>query len=160
MLAFFDVRVGEVAGLTLEDLNWQEPALRVAGKWGRILILPMPVDVGETLVEYLQIRTAEPGERGVCIRTLSPFKALNRVGIDPENLIAMDRQRNSAQDKSCIRTKRENYRDTSSDVVAVPNAGQSAVTVDPHIRPPIVALQDSECKRCLNPPVSSNDRAI
>lgn len=81
MLARLGVRAGEVAGLTLEDINWQEPALRVVGKGGRILILPIPVDVGETLVDYLRVRTAEPGERAVFIRSLPPFKALNRVGI-------------------------------------------------------------------------------
>lgn len=81
MLARLGVRVGEIAGLTLEDINWRELALRVVGMAGRVLILPMPVDVGETLVEYLRIRTAQPGERGVFIRSLPPFKALNRVGI-------------------------------------------------------------------------------
>lgn len=81
MLARLGVRVGEIAGLTLEDISWRESTLRVVGKGGRVLILPMPVDVGETLVEYLRIRSAEPGERGVFIRSLPPFKALNRVGI-------------------------------------------------------------------------------
>jgi integrase/recombinase XerD len=81
MLARLGVRVGEVAGLTLDDINWREPSLRVVGKGGRVLILPMPVDVGEALVEYLRVRRAEPGERGVFIRSLPPFKALNRVGI-------------------------------------------------------------------------------
>ncbi|GAA4026929.1 hypothetical protein GCM10023063_04890 [Arthrobacter methylotrophus] len=81
MLARLGVRVGEVAGLTLDDINWREPSLRVVGKGGRVLILPMPVDVGEALVEYIRVRRAEPGERGVFIRSLPPFKALNRVGV-------------------------------------------------------------------------------
>lgn len=81
MLARLGVRVGEVAGLTLEDIDWSEPSLRMVGKGGRVLILPMPVDVGETLVDYLRIRHAGPGERGVFIRSLPPFKALNRGGI-------------------------------------------------------------------------------
>lgn len=81
MLARLGVRVGEVAGLTLEDINWSEPSLRMVGKGGRVLILPMPVDVGETLVDYLRIRHAGPRERGVFIRSLPPFKALNRGGI-------------------------------------------------------------------------------
>ena len=81
MLARLGVRIGEVAALTLEDLNWSEPSLRMVGKGGRVLILPMPVDVGETLVDYLRIRHAGPGERGVFIRSLPPFTALNRGGI-------------------------------------------------------------------------------
>jgi site-specific recombinase XerD len=81
MLARLGVRAGEVAGLTLDDINWREPSLQVVGKGGRVLVLPMPVDVGEALVDYLRVRRAEPGERGVFIRSLPPFKALNRVGI-------------------------------------------------------------------------------
>lgn len=81
MLARLGVRVGEIAGLTLDDINWSEPSLRMVGKGGRVLILPMPVDVGETLVDYLRIRHASPGERGVFIRSLPPFKALSRGGI-------------------------------------------------------------------------------
>ncbi|MGB2767320.1 MAG: tyrosine-type recombinase/integrase, partial [Propionicimonas sp.] len=75
------VRVGEVAGLRLEDLNWREPAVRVVGKGGRVLVLPMPVDVGEALVDYLRVRRADPGERGVFIRALPPLTALHRAGV-------------------------------------------------------------------------------
>ncbi|WP_314192306.1 tyrosine-type recombinase/integrase [uncultured Arthrobacter sp.] len=81
MLARLGVRVGEVAGLTLDDVNWRDPSLRVVGKGGRVLILPMPVDVGEALVDYLRVRRAQPGERGVFIRSMPPFRALNRVGV-------------------------------------------------------------------------------
>ena len=81
MLARLGVRVGEVAGLRLEDLNWREPAVRVVGKGGRVLVLPMPVDVGEALVDYLRVRRADPGERGVFIRALPPLTALHRAGV-------------------------------------------------------------------------------
>lgn len=81
MLARLGVRVAEVAALTLEDISWSEPSLRMVGKGGRVLILPMPVDVGESLVDYLRVRRAGPGERGVFIRSLPPFKALHRGGI-------------------------------------------------------------------------------
>ena len=81
MLARLGVRAGEVAGLRLEDLNWQEPSLRVVGKGGRVLVLPMPYDVGEALVDYLRVRRADPGERGVFIRSLPPLTALHRAGV-------------------------------------------------------------------------------
>ncbi len=81
MLARLGVRVGEVAGLRLDDLNWREPSLRVVGKRGRVLVLPMPVDVGEALVDYLQVRRADRGERAVFIRCLPPLTALHRAGV-------------------------------------------------------------------------------
>lgn len=81
MLARLGVRVGEVAGLRLDDLNWREPSLRVVGKRGRVLVLPMPVDVGEALVDYLRVRRADSGERAVFIRSLPPLTALHRAGV-------------------------------------------------------------------------------
>jgi site-specific recombinase XerD len=81
MLARLGVRVGEVAGLRLDDLNWREPSLRVVGKGGRVLVLPMPVDVGEALVDYLRVRRADRGERAVFLRCLPPLTALHRAGV-------------------------------------------------------------------------------
>ena len=81
MLARLGVRVGEVAGLRLEDLNWHEPSLRVVGKGGRVLVLPMPVDVGETLVDYLRVRRADTAERAVFVRSMPPLTALHRAGV-------------------------------------------------------------------------------
>lgn len=81
MLTRLGMRAGEVAGLRLDDINWRGPSIRVVGKNGRVLMLPMPVDVGETLVAYLRVRSADPGERGVFIRSLSPLRALGRTGI-------------------------------------------------------------------------------
>lgn len=81
MLARLGVRAGEVAGLTLDDINWREPSLQVVGKGRRVLVLPMPVDVGEALVGYLRVRRAQPGERSVFIRALPPLRALHRAGV-------------------------------------------------------------------------------
>lgn len=81
MLARLGVRAGEVAGLRLDDLNWHGPSLRVVGKGGRVLVLPMPVDVGEALVDYLRVRRASRGERAVFIRSLPPLTALHRAGV-------------------------------------------------------------------------------
>lgn len=81
LLARLGVRAGEVAGLRLDDLDWREPSVRVVGKGGRVLVLPMPVDVGEALVDYLRVRRADAGERGVFIRCLPPLRALRRAGI-------------------------------------------------------------------------------
>lgn len=80
-LARLGVRAGELAGLRLDDLNWREPSVRVVGKGGRVLVLPMPVDVGEALVDYLGVRRADPGERGVFVRSMPPLRTLSRAGV-------------------------------------------------------------------------------
>jgi site-specific recombinase XerC len=53
MLARLGLRGAEVAGLRLGDLDWRGGEITVRGKGNRIDRLPLPVDVGEALVEYL-----------------------------------------------------------------------------------------------------------
>ena len=81
LLARLGLRVGEVAGLTLEHIDWHQPSLQVVGKGNRRLVLPMPVDVGESLVDYLRVRRAEPGERHVFVRCLAPLRAMSSTAV-------------------------------------------------------------------------------
>lgn len=49
------MRVGEVANLHLEDIDWENGYLRVRGtKSHRARILPLPEDVGEALVAHVR----------------------------------------------------------------------------------------------------------
>jgi integrase/recombinase XerD len=48
------LRAGEVASLQLEDLDWRAGVVVVGGKRGRHEQMPLPVDVGELMVNYLQ----------------------------------------------------------------------------------------------------------
>lgn len=47
-------RAGEVASLCLDDIDWRTGVLVVHGKGDRSERVPLPVDVGELLVAYLQ----------------------------------------------------------------------------------------------------------
>lgn len=80
-LSRLGLRVGEVAGLRLDDIDWREPSLHVTGKGRRQLKLPIPVDVGEVLVDYLLHRSPIAGERHVFLRTTAPQGPLHRTGI-------------------------------------------------------------------------------
>ena len=53
LLARFGLRAGEVAQMTLDDIDWEGGEMTVRGKGGRHDRLPIPDDVGEALVEYL-----------------------------------------------------------------------------------------------------------
>lgn len=75
------LRAAELAGLQLEDIDWQEATMRVIGKGRRVLVVPIPVDVGQALVEYLRVRIAVGGERHVFVRVLAPLRAMTRAGI-------------------------------------------------------------------------------
>jgi site-specific recombinase XerD len=96
LLARLGLRAGEIATLTLEDLDWQAGVLTVRGKGGRASQLPLPVAVGEALAAYLQDGRPRGASRYVFLRGRAPvvsFKgspaidsivkhALARAGID------------------------------------------------------------------------------
>jgi site-specific recombinase XerD len=54
LLARLGLRVGEVVGLRLDDLDWSAGEIVVRGKGSRTERLPMPVDVGKAVVVYLR----------------------------------------------------------------------------------------------------------
>jgi site-specific recombinase XerD len=96
ILARLGLRAGEITALTLEDLDWQEGLITVRGKAGRYSQLPLPVDVGEAIADYLQHGRPMDSSRCVFLRTRAPaggFKgqcgigsvvkhALARAGVD------------------------------------------------------------------------------
>lgn len=54
ILVRLGLRAGEVAGLSLDDVDWRAGEITVSGKGARTERLPLPVDVGEALVAYLE----------------------------------------------------------------------------------------------------------
>ena len=54
LLARLGLRGGEVVGLTLEDIDWENGLMTVQGKGGRLSQLPLPADVGAAIVAYLK----------------------------------------------------------------------------------------------------------
>src|SRR5262249_11070088 len=58
LLGRLGLRAGEVAILSLDDVDWRRGEITVRGKGNRVDQLPLPSDVGEAIVEYL--RRARP----------------------------------------------------------------------------------------------------
>jgi len=82
MLARLGVRAGEVAALTLGDLDWRAGELVIAGKGRRSERLPLPADVGEAIVEYLQGgRPATAQDRSLFVRVRAPHHGMTTGGI-------------------------------------------------------------------------------
>lgn len=76
------LRAGEVAGLTLDAIDWRAGEFVVSGKGNRAERLPLPPDVGEALVAYLrQGRPASAMGRAVFIRAKAPHRALSAHGV-------------------------------------------------------------------------------
>lgn len=80
LLARLGLRCGEVATLQLEDIDWRAGELLVRGKGGREDRLPVPVDVGEALAEYLLHRPLIES-RAVFIRLPAPIGTMTRQAV-------------------------------------------------------------------------------
>jgi site-specific recombinase XerD len=81
LLARLGLRSGEVAGLTLEDLDWQAGELVVRGKGGGADRLPLPTDVGEAVAEYVQRARPRVTSRAVFITLLAPIRPINPCSV-------------------------------------------------------------------------------
>jgi integrase/recombinase XerD len=82
MLARLGLRAGEVAALRLEDVDWRAGELVVAGKGRRAERLPLPADVGEAIVAYLQDgRPATALDRSLVVRVRAPHHGLTGGGV-------------------------------------------------------------------------------
>lgn len=78
LLARLGLRAGDVASLRFSDLSWDDASLVVAGKSRREVRLPLPQELGDALLEYIEHRPAVAIEQ-VFLRVLPPFRALPEV---------------------------------------------------------------------------------
>jgi integrase/recombinase XerD len=77
LLARLGLRAGEVAGLSLEDIDWRRGEITVRGKGNRHDRLPLPADVGQRIVAYLHDgRPAAAQGKTVFVRAQAPYRPL------------------------------------------------------------------------------------
>jgi site-specific recombinase XerD len=72
MLARLGLRSGDVAGLRLGDIDWNNGTLQVTGKGRYQVRLPLPHDVGDALLRYLDCRPANIATDRVFMRSIAP----------------------------------------------------------------------------------------
>jgi site-specific recombinase XerD len=77
LLARLGLRAGEVASLTLDDIDWEQGHLAVRSKGGRWNRLPIPDDVGKAIADYLTNGRPSCADRRVFIRELAPRRGLS-----------------------------------------------------------------------------------
>jgi integrase/recombinase XerD len=82
LLVRLGLRAGEVAALTLDDIDWRVGEIVVRGKRNRTEALPLPVDVGEALVAYLRDGRPPTTCRALFLRTThAPLAGLSAAGV-------------------------------------------------------------------------------
>ena len=74
------LRANEVVTLELDDINWRAGELTVRGKGKFRDRLPIPQDVGETLVDYLRNARPKCLTRRFFVRTRAPIQGFNKGG--------------------------------------------------------------------------------
>ena len=79
LLARLGLRAGDVARLRLTDIEWQSGTMRVAGKGRYEVRLPLPQEVGDAILRYLECRSGVDHTDHVFVRNIAPF----RRGVSP-----------------------------------------------------------------------------
>lgn len=80
VLARLGLRAGEVAAITLDDVDWRAGELVVRGKGNRHDRLPLSADVGEAIVSYLR-RRPRTECRALFLRVLAPAGAIRSSAV-------------------------------------------------------------------------------
>ncbi|MGH2869174.1 MAG: site-specific integrase, partial [Solirubrobacteraceae bacterium] len=81
-LARLGLRAGEVARLSLHDIDWRAGELVVHGKHSRVDRLPLPVDVGEAIVAYLRAGRPDGAlDRSLFVRVRAPHRSVSDKGV-------------------------------------------------------------------------------
>lgn len=75
LLARLGLRAGEVAALTLDDIDWRSGEIVVRGKPRRESRLPLPSDVGKAIVAYLR-RRPRVASRALFLGVTAPNRRL------------------------------------------------------------------------------------
>lgn len=73
LLARLGLRAGEVVALTLADIDWEAGLITVRGKGKRVAHMPVPVDVGAAIADYLRHARPACATRRVFIRAKAPL---------------------------------------------------------------------------------------
>ena len=81
MLARLGLRTVEVARLGLDDVDWRSGHLLVRGKGDRVERLPLPVQVGQVLVDYLRDGRPSGDCRALFVRVRAPRVALTAMAV-------------------------------------------------------------------------------
>jgi site-specific recombinase XerD len=74
MLARLGLRSGDVARMRLTDIDWSSGTLKVIGKGRYQVRLPLPQDVGDALLRYLECRPTNSKADHVFIRSIAPCR--------------------------------------------------------------------------------------
>ena len=74
LLARLGLRAGDVCGLRLGDFDWAAGTVRVCGKSRRSVRLPLPQDVGDAVLAYIEKGRPAVVEDRLFLRSTAPYR--------------------------------------------------------------------------------------
>jgi integrase/recombinase XerD len=81
LMARLGLRAVEVSRLRLDDIDWRSGEFDVTGKGGRRVRMPLPVDVGSAIADYLRFGRRESASRVVFLSALGPPVGMSRNAV-------------------------------------------------------------------------------
>ncbi len=75
LLLRLGLRAGDVARMRLRDLDWDNATVRVSGKGRYEVTLPLPQEVGDALLEYLECRPRFVHTDRLFVSNIAPYRA-------------------------------------------------------------------------------------
>ena len=81
LLARLALRAGDIVALRLEDIDWKNALVRVCGKSRRQDALPMPQDVGNAILDYIEMTRPRVAEDRIFLCMNAPHRPLGSNGI-------------------------------------------------------------------------------
>jgi site-specific recombinase XerD len=81
LLSRLGLRACEVAAVQIEDIDWPSGEIEIRGKGRSLARLPLPVDVGEAVVAWLQRAQRSKMTRSVFVRVRAPYGPLTSPAI-------------------------------------------------------------------------------
>jgi integrase len=91
LLVRLGLRAVEVARLRLDDLDWRHGEVVIRGKGRRDERLPLPVDVGEAIVDYLRHDRPPVTDRALFINTRVPYTPMTATSVTRAVIVAAGR---------------------------------------------------------------------
>ncbi|WP_246777224.1 tyrosine-type recombinase/integrase [Microvirga sp. VF16] len=91
LLARLGLRAGDIAGMRLDDIDWQEGTLRVRGKGRREIRLPLPQDAGDAIIAYLRDARPLAACEQIFLRIVAPYRPLASASVSSIVSLALER---------------------------------------------------------------------
>jgi len=76
LLARLGLRAGEIVSLSLESIDWEAGVISICGKGAQTASLPLPVEVGEAIADYLRHGRPCSDSRKLFLRAMAPLRGL------------------------------------------------------------------------------------